>query len=112
MKKVIIAAVMAALVAGFYNVNAADAKTNYKKVGCAGCHGDDGKGQTKLGVKFGAKDYTDPKVQDAVKDEQMFKSIKEGLKKDGKVIMAAIGDKLTDAEIKEIVAYIRAFKKK
>lgn len=103
---------MATLVVGLNNVNAADAKTNYKKVGCAGCHGDDGKGQTKLGIKMGAKDYTDPKIQDAIKDEQMFKSIKEGYKKDGKDIMKPIGDKLTDAEIKEIVAHIRTFKKK
>ena len=112
MKKMIIVGIVAILVASLNCVNAADAKANFKKIGCAGCHGEDGKGQTKLGIKMGAKDYTDPKVQDAIKDDQMFKSIKEGYKKDGKVIMAAIGDKLTDAEIKEIIAYMRAFKKK
>ena len=47
---------------------------------CASCHGKDGKGQTKMGLKAGVKDYTDAKVQDAFKDDEAFKAVKDGLK--------------------------------
>jgi len=89
---------------------AADAKENYEK-GCAKCHGADGKGQTKMGQKMGAKDYTDAKVQDKLTDEAAFKAIKEGFKdKDAKVLMKPSED-LSDADIKALVAYMRKFKK-
>src|SRR5258708_35863161 len=58
---------------------AADAKALYEKE-CAKCHGADGKGDTKMGKKLGAKDYTDAKVQADLKDDAAFKAIKEGLK--------------------------------
>ncbi|MGZ4961251.1 MAG: c-type cytochrome [Limisphaerales bacterium] len=89
---------------------AADTKALYEK-DCAKCHGADGKGQTKMGKKLGAKDYTDAKVQADLTDEAAFKATKEGLKdKDGKVLMKpAVGT--SDAEIKELTVYMRAFKK-
>lgn len=91
-------------------VCAADAKATYDK-DCAKCHGKDGKGDTKMGQKLGAKDYTDAKVQDALTDEAAFKATKEGYKdKDGKVIMKP-SEGLSDAEIKALVAYMRTFKK-
>ena len=41
-----------------------------------------------MGKKLGAKDYTDPKVQEALKDDAAFKATKDGLKdKERKVIM-------------------------
>jgi cytochrome c553 len=92
------------------SASAADAKANYEK-SCAKCHGADGKGETKMGKKSGAKDYTSAKVQDELKDEAAFKAIKEGYKdKDGKEVMKA-AEGLSDAEIKELVAYMRKFKK-
>jgi cytochrome c553 len=110
MKKIsLLIAVVLAISMG--SVKAADAKANWEGK-CAGCHGKEGKGDTKLGLKMGALDYTDPKVQDSVKDDRMFKSIKEGLKKDDKVLMTPMADKLSDDEIKALVAYVRAFKKK
>jgi cytochrome c6 len=89
---------------------AADAKENWTKH-CAKCHGEDGKGQTTMGKKAGAKDYTDAKVQEAMKDEDAFKAIKEGLTQDGKKKMTPFNEKLNDAEIKALVAHIRSFKK-
>jgi cytochrome c553 len=89
---------------------AGDAKANYES-NCAKCHGADGKGQTKMGQKLGVKDYTDPKVQEALKDDVAFKSIKEGLKDtDGKTLMKP-AEGLSDDDIKVLVAYMRTFKK-
>ncbi len=91
-------------------VRAADAKALYEK-DCAKCHGQDGKGDTKMGKKLGAKDYTDAKVQDEMKDDAAVKAIKEGLKdKDGKVLMKPAED-MSDADIKALVAHMRKFKK-
>lgn len=96
------------------SVRAADVtgetKALYKKE-CAKCHGDDGKGDTKMGKKLDIKDYTDAKVQAEMKDEVAFKSLKEGLKdKAGKTLMKPY-NKYTDAELKALVAFMRTFKK-
>ena len=89
---------------------AADAKEVYDK-SCASCHGKDGKGDTPAGKKLKAKDYTDAKVQAEMKDEEMIKAVKEGIKDGDKTKMKGFGDKLTDEEIKQLIAYIRSFKK-
>jgi mono/diheme cytochrome c family protein len=59
---------IAIIAATALTAGAADAKENYEKA-CAKCHGADGKGQTKMGQKLGAKDYTDAKVQAELKDD-------------------------------------------
>ncbi len=99
----------AILAAAALSASAADAKATYEK-DCAKCHGKDGKGQTITGKKQGARDYTDPKVQAELKDEAAFKAIKEGYKKDGKEVMKP-AEGLSDDEIKDLVAYMRKFKK-
>jgi cytochrome c6 len=106
-KSIIVAAVISVLAA--WTVQAEDSKALYEKE-CQKCHGEDGKGQTKTGKKLGAKDYTDPKVQEELKDDAAVKSIKEGLKKDDKTLMKP-AEGLTDDQIKGLVAYMRAFKK-
>ena len=109
MKKAI-AIVLTTIVAAALSAYAADAKANYEK-DCAKCHGADGKGQTKMGQKLGAKDYTDAKVQAELKDDAAFKAIKEGFKdKDGKSLMKP-SEGLSDGDIKALVAYMRTFKK-
>jgi cytochrome c1 len=70
----------------------------------------DGKGDTTMGKRVGCKDYSDAKVQAALKDEVAFKSVKEGLKKDDKALMAPFTS-LTDDQIKDVVKYMRTFKK-
>ena len=91
-------------------VSAEDARALFEK-SCASCHGKDGTGQTAMGKKMNLKDYTDAKVQEALKDEAMIKAIKEGVKEGEKTKMKGFGDKLKDEEIKALVAHIRAFKK-
>jgi len=109
MKKLLTLSV-AILAASALSATAGDAKEIYEK-DCAKCHGTDGKGDTKMGKKFGAKDYTDAKVQAELKDEAAIKAIKEGLKdKDGNKLMKP-AEGLSDAEIKGLVAYMRKFKK-
>jgi cytochrome c6 len=73
---------------------------------CASCHAKDGSGSTVMGKKSGAEDYRDPKVQAKFTDEQAIKIIKDGKEK-----MKPFKDKLTDEEIKALVAHVRAFKK-
>jgi len=88
----------------------AEVKENWEKH-CQKCHGPDGKGQTKMGRQSGVKDYTDPKVQEELKDDNAIKIIKEGIVEKDKKKMDPYKDKLTDEEIKALIAYIRAFKK-
>jgi cytochrome c553 len=107
-KTAIIGAILFA--AGVASVPAADVAANWDQH-CAKCHGADGKGQTKMGIKAGAKDYTDPKVQAEIKDDGAFKAVKEGMKKDGKELMKPYADKLSDDEIKALVAHVRTFAK-
>ncbi len=110
MKKIIVLS-LGLLMAGAVSTRAADAKELWTK-DCAKCHGEDGKGKTKMGEKLGVKDYSDAKVQDKMKDEEMAKAIKEGVKdkESDKVKMKAFAD-LSDDEVKGLVAYIRKLKK-
>ena len=109
MKKVVLLTV-AAMALTAVSVRAADAKTQYEE-SCAKCHGTDGKGETKMGKKLGAKDYADAKVQAALKDDAAIKAIKEGVKDgEGKVVMKPT-EGISDADAKALVDYMRTFKK-
>ena len=108
MKKLLLAGIITLLAASL-SARAAEAKDNYEQ-SCQKCHGADGKGATKMGQRLGCKDYTDPKVQAALKDDEAIKAIKEGFKDaDGKTIMKGY-DALSDDEVKALVAYMRTFK--
>jgi cytochrome c553 len=87
-----------------------DGKTVYESK-CAACHGKDGAGKTKMGEKLEIRDYTDAKVQASLTDDQIAKSIKEGVKKGDKVVMKGFADKLSDEDVKNLVAYMRSLKK-
>ena len=101
---------LAALMISGLACTAADAQATWDST-CAKCHGKTGDGKTKMGAKLGIKDYTDASVQAEMKDEEMFKAIKEGVKKDGKTLMKAYGSTLSDDEIKALVAHVRSLKK-
>ena len=67
---------------------------------CVTCHGADGKGKVK-----GAPNFTDAAWQKKEVDADLTEDIKMG--KPPK--MPAFGSKLSDAEIKAVIAYIRTF---
>jgi mono/diheme cytochrome c family protein len=89
---------------------AADARANWNQH-CASCHGKDGSGNTMMGKKLGVKDYHDAKVQAAFSDGEAERAIKEGVKTNGKETMKPFGSKLSEPDIKALVAYIRSFKR-
>lgn len=88
----------------------ADAAANWGQH-CASCHGKDGSGSTTMGKKLGVKDYRDAKVQAAFSDGEVESAIKSGVKEGGKEKMKAYKDKLSDEDIKALVAYVRSLKK-
>jgi mono/diheme cytochrome c family protein len=73
---------------------------------CASCHAKDGSGNTAMGRKSSVKDYRDAKVQAEFTDADAIQVIKDGKEK-----MKPFKDKLTDDEVKALVAYVRSFKK-
>jgi cytochrome c553 len=109
MKKHLIATIVIAI-AGLVSTYGADAKTNWEKH-CAKCHGTDGKGQTTMGKKLKVQDYTDAAVQAKFTDEQIMKITKEGKKDGDKTLMKAFSPEISDEEIKELVGFVRKFKK-
>ena len=105
-----------ALVSGLFSLSAglgyaATAAENWEN-SCAKCHAADGSGSTKIGKKLKLKDYSDAKVQAALKDEDMVKAITDGVKDDaGKEKMKGFKDELSAPEIKDLVAFIRKLQK-
>ena len=108
--KTIVTLAFSLLISAPLVIRAADAKANWDN-NCAQCHGADGKAGTKMGKMLNAADLTDPKKQSSFTDAQATTAIKDGIKQGGKTTMKAFGGKLTDDEIKALVAYVRTFKK-
>ena len=82
----------------------ADGAADYKAK-CAMCHGPDGKGDTAMGKKFGLKDMGSAEVQ-GKSDADLTAIVTNGKDK-----MPAYKGKLTDAQIADVVKYIRTMKK-
>jgi len=92
------------------SLNAAEPREIWDKH-CASCHGKDGKGETKMGKKLEVRDYTDPKVQEAIKDDKAIQAIKDGITEKGKEKMKPFKDKVSDEETKELLKLIRSIKR-
>lgn len=75
------------------------------KAKCASCHGADGAGQTAIGKKMNLRDLGSPEVQKQT-DAELY-----AWTADGKGKMPAYKGKLSDAEIKALVAFMRTLKK-
>lgn len=85
---------------------AADASENWSGH-CARCHGPDGAGKTKVGQKLKIRDLTSAEIQKEFTDEQAFNAIKNGIKEGERFTMNALGEKLSDEEITEMVSFVR-----
>jgi mono/diheme cytochrome c family protein len=72
---------------------------------CIICHGADGLGGTPSGKALKAASFKDPALVKAP-DTELFAAIKNGKNK-----MPPYGGKLTDAEIKQVLAYVRTLQK-
>jgi cytochrome c6 len=76
------------------------------KAKCASCHGADGTGTTPAGKATKARDFCSEEVTKESDDEWTQIIVK------GKNKMPAYDKKLSEAEIKDVVAYIRTLCKK
>ncbi|MGA2888339.1 MAG: cytochrome c [Terracidiphilus sp.] len=75
------------------------------KAKCAVCHGADGLANTPMARIMWTRSFKAPEMIKA-SDAQLFDSTKNG-----KDTMKGYASKLTDAQIKEVVAYIRTLQK-
>ena len=82
-----------------------DAAAVYKAK-CAMCHGATGAGDTPMGKKLAVKPLGSPEVQKN-SDDQLHQIIAKGSGK-----MPAFGAKLSDEQVEQLVALVRAFAKK
>jgi len=87
----------------------ARAKTIYG-MDCAICHGEkgDGKGELVADMQLKMKDLTKPETLRGRPDGELFYTIKNG---DDKVKMPAEGPRAKDAEIWNLIIYMRSFSK-
>lgn len=70
---------------------------------CLVCHGADGRAQTEEGRKKKARNLADPRWQESVSDERLLRSISRGRED-----MPAFGRKLSEEQMKALVAEIRS----
>jgi|SRR5271155_3545535 len=75
------------------------------KAKCQACHGVDGTA-SPIGKKMGALDFTSPDVM-KLSDADLIDATTKGKNK-----MPAFKDKLKDAEIKDLIAYVKELGKK
>jgi len=83
----------------------APGEDTYKAKCAMWCHGADGLAATPMGKSMKILSFKDPKLLKA-SDAQLFASTKNG-----KDAMKGYGGKLTDQQIKDVVAYIRTLQK-
>lgn len=105
----IIGAIMLSCFA-LFTARGADPKTNWMN-NCMQCHGPDGSANTSMGKALNAKDLTNAAIQSSFTDAEAAAAINDGVTKDGITKMLAFGGKLSDDEIKALVAYVRTLKK-
>jgi mono/diheme cytochrome c family protein len=84
---------------------AADSAADVFKAKCASCHGPEGKADTAMGKSMKLKDLASADVQ-GMSDADLT-----GIIENGKKPMPGYKGKLTDAQIGDLVKYIRAMKK-
>ncbi len=100
----LLGAIVASAIPTFRAADQPDGAAVFKQR-CSMCHGADGKGFPALKTP----DFTDPKWQESIQDSELVETIKNGKKG---TPMPAFGDKLSEDEIKAVVAHIRSLNSK
>lgn len=93
------------LAAGTMSFAQSGGEATYKSK-CQMCHGATGAGDTPAGKAMKVKSFSDPEVA------KMSDAALLGITKNGSGKMPAYKDKLTDAQIKDVIAYIHGLGKK
>jgi cytochrome c6 len=106
--KIIAAIILSCFV--LFSARGADQKINWMN-NCMQCHGPDGSANTSMGKALNAKDLTNAQSQSSFTDAEAATAIKDGVTKDGTTKMIAFGGRLSDEEVKALVAYVRTLKK-
>lgn len=75
------------------------------KAKCAMCHGTDGTGNTPMGKNLKLRSFKSPEDVKAT-DAELFQQTKDGVGK-----MQGYAGKLSDAQIQDVVTYIRTLQK-
>ena len=78
---------------------------------CSRCHGDTGSGDTPLGKKLHCKDYSSKQAQALFTDDEALKLIRDGKVFGEKHTMPSYKDDLSEAEQRELLAYLRSLAK-
>ena len=94
------AALLAVLLAGSVSFGQSSAEALYKSK-CQMCHGEKGLADSGAGKAMKVKPVTDPDVK-KMSEAQMVDAVKNGMGK-----MQPYKDKLTDAQINDVVTYFR-----
>jgi|SRR6516164_1126917 mono/diheme cytochrome c family protein len=97
-------AMLMVVLAGSVSFAQSSAEALYKSK-CQMCHGEKGLADSGAGKAMKVKPITDPEVQ-KMNETQMVDAVKNGMGK-----MQPFKDKLTDAQIKDVVTYFRNFAK-
>jgi len=84
---------------------AGDARSVYNSK-CASCHGRDGRAKSMHARHEKARDLTSGEWQDSVSDERIYNSISNGKGK-----MPGFKKKLSDAQMDELVNYVRRLRR-
>jgi mono/diheme cytochrome c family protein len=81
------------------------------KAKCASCHGAGGAGDSPAGQKLKAKDWTKGDGLKDLNDQQLFDSIKKGGPAVGRAKTMIAFPTMSDADIWNVVAYIKTLAK-
>jgi cytochrome c553 len=115
MKTLLMSAMVLGSTAFAFELKGEAAKGEAKfKLLCVSCHGEKGAGDGAASAALNPKpaNFTDPKRWAEVSDEYVYKMIKEGGAANGKSpLMVSWKSSLSEQEIRDVAAYVRAFGK-
>ena len=77
-------------------------------VNCASCHGSDGKAQTVMGLKLGAKSLIESKRKTAEIEKQISFGAKDA---NGMFKMPAFNQRLTKEEIADLAVFVKSLQR-